>query len=408
MTAAVVEWGRKVPAIGIVIGVWLLCIVLVLGNEPVSDEIAHLGQAIGFADGDFELDETITILPGYHAVIAVPLALFGSESADIARFTTMAIALVGLWLMHEATREGTESFVENGKALQWALIPVAAPYAFLIFTDQLAAVTTLGVWLLLRRDRITEAGLAATLAVLVRQTNLGWVAVMCAVDLVVRSGSLGAAWATLRNPRHLVRYWSFLIPIGIVLAILVDTGTVAIGDTDIHRVGVYVENPLFMVMVCGGLFWPLLLDRVPPAGRALRVWGGAAIAAVVVYLALWDPDHVFNAFGGTRFARNWLLTNSIERVPVQVVLLVALVFGFFVLSHLRLPAHVAVVFYPLAVLPVVLQELVEQRYYIVPLMLLQILRRPGSARAERLLLAWWAAVMVAIAVAMFGVDKLVI
>ena len=75
------ERRRTGPAL-LVGAVWLLCIVLALGNTPVSDEIAHLGQALSFADGDFDLDETITILPGYHAVIAVPLAILDSTSAD--------------------------------------------------------------------------------------------------------------------------------------------------------------------------------------------------------------------------------------------------------------------------------------------------------------------------------------
>ena len=91
------------PAVAALV-VWVLALVMVLGNVPVSDEVQHLAQAVGFSDGDFDLDDTITILPGYHAVIAAPLALLGSASADVARVTTMLVAALGVWVMHRATR----------------------------------------------------------------------------------------------------------------------------------------------------------------------------------------------------------------------------------------------------------------------------------------------------------------
>ncbi len=392
--------------------IWLLGLSLVLGNNPVSDEVQHLGQAVGFADGDFELDDTITMLPGYHVVIAVPLAATGSESADVARVAGVVIGLAGIAGVHLATRRrGRRSWAEiasNERALQWALLPVAAPYAFLVYTDQLAALTVLAIWILLRHDRTEWAGIAALVAVCVRQTNIVWAAILCLVDLAVRTGSLREAVAAAVRPATLRRYWTFAIPIGIVVAILATQGTVAIGDTDIHRVGFYPENALFMVMVCGGLFWPLLLNSAAPPAERGRLWVASAVVAGAVYLLAWDPDHVFNQFGGTKFVRNWLLINSTDRAPVRVLLLVALMFGMFVLARIELAESIPYWFFALSALALIPQQLVEQRYYMVPILFLLIFRKPSTVRAERLLLAWWAVVTVAIMVAMFGLERIVI
>ena len=143
-----------------------------------SDEIHHFRQIRGFCEGDYTLNPRVTTIPGYHVVSALVGRLTGDCSTQQMRLVNTVIGLLSVAAFLAAIRAaGSQAPV--ARTLQYFFLPVLLPYHFFVYADSISLLANLATLALLLRGRFLLAGLAGSLAILVRQTNVVWLALVC-------------------------------------------------------------------------------------------------------------------------------------------------------------------------------------------------------------------------------------
>jgi alpha-1,2-glucosyltransferase len=369
-----------------------------LRSPVIADEPLHHQQILAIAAGNWALHPWIATLPGYHALTAVVVALLGSETQSAVR---AASSLLGLLLCIPAFAIAAARLGgERDAALRMAgvvLLPILFPYLFLIYTDAVALAAVLfAVWAAERR-RHGLAGWLAVLSIGFRQTNAVWLLWLCARYLAdVRPWRDGNA-----------RPWSAWMPVvpfvlgtltfGVFVSV---NGGVALGDELNHPIdALHDENLFFLLLTAGLLFLPIHVAQAAETWRSTRESLGRA-RAVALALALgacflvgFQSDHPYNAlpYHVHNDVAMWLnhIGNRIAVAPLVVWTAYSLCAA--------IASRREAILWALATVVVLAPAwMIEQRYYIVALVVWVLLRKRLPPWLEGVQLVWTA--MLAIAV----------
>jgi len=156
-----------------VIAAYLLGMQLNLSNGCTVDEIHHYSQIKMFAEGEFDIYWKLTVLPGYHAIVAAMAWLAGDHSLATVRALSQLLCFPAIILFFLCARE-------LGKAnrfslsLLFFLSPLVFHFFFLLYTEIPSLLFLLGALLLTLKRRYQLAGLVVLLSLLLRQTNVIW------------------------------------------------------------------------------------------------------------------------------------------------------------------------------------------------------------------------------------------
>jgi hypothetical protein len=409
------------------------------------DEAGHQLAVERLSRGEWPSASYLVMLPGYHALLALPSALLG-PSLRLSRFLTLLLSLATLFLLASAgrRRDGPEG---EARVLLLAFLPIYFPYTSLVYTDSAAILFIVGaLWAQVHR-RYRLSALSLLLACLVRQSSLVWGGFLVAWNILearreardqvgdaarrpsapgrddppgTESGdgivadeenrALPAATGRVahrpsrpsEDGRLLPRIGWQLVVIGLVGAVLLLAGNLLSQGIPENRPRPNIGN-LFLISLLVVLFWvPVWLDRARSlAGRLVDAVrsrpGGAAAGAVlsllVALLLAWTYDnwHIWNQ--DPAFLRNAPLVLMQEHPPLRlagagIVLLAAwLVIGYVRTVPERAMLSLVGIFTLIFLLP---HSLVEARYAIVPFLLADFFTGTGPALRWRLT-AWYAA-----------------
>ena len=191
------------------------------------------------------------------------------------------------------------------RTFQYLFLPVLLPYHFLVYADSISLLANLVTLALMLRGRFALAGLAGSLAILVRQTNVVWLALVCLAawmdDPAVRAGPRPlTAW--------LRRAWTALLGLAGFAAFVLWNGGVAVGGRGAFKAGLHTGNVFLFLALYFVLFLPGNAAAIRRRARQLArpfFWVLLA-AAYAVFLATFRVDHPFNKFEG--FLRNEMLS----------------------------------------------------------------------------------------------------
>ncbi|HKW44074.1 MAG TPA: hypothetical protein VJN22_00370, partial [Candidatus Eremiobacteraceae bacterium] len=188
-------------ALGIGLGVlYAVAIVVSLHGTTRGDELYHYAQIHLFRHGDFRvLDYYLTTIPGYHLAVAALLRLGGLDTLGAARAITALFGLAAAAAFH-SLRSRTQPGTESLATAQFLVLPVLAPFFFLVYTDVLALALVLWATVATMRGKHVLSALAISAALLVRQSDVVWAGFLAAL----------AIWAHVRErrsiePRELAR-----------------------------------------------------------------------------------------------------------------------------------------------------------------------------------------------------------
>lgn len=367
-----------------------------------SDEMFHVPQIQGFCHADFSLDSAITMLPGFHAVLALAGSALHDCSAPTLR-TLNAALLVAVCFVALRILITLHSRVAIPRALALCFLPLLFPYGFVVYTDVLGLLVALWALLLWLQHRHVTAGLVASVAVLVRQTNIAMPLLFVALAWLERDRHLGL----IAQARALLRTcWSSALGLAAFGAFVLYNGGIAVGDQSRHALGVQVGNlyfALFLVPLTAaapGLF-ELWRRRT-----ALRSWLFAAtlVASYLVYRHYFKVEHEYNH--QHHFLHNELLMRVARHKRTLNLFFAPIALGLAIMWTSSWSRAAFRVWLLLAAAMMVPESLIEPRYALLPIALFMLMRKDSSPSAERLGAALNAAMSVTLVLMMARADLL--
>jgi alpha-1,2-glucosyltransferase len=343
-----------------------------------SDEIHHYRQISGFCLGDYTPNPRVTTIPGYHVVSALVGRATGDCSLQRMRLVNAVIGVLSVAAFFAAARAAGAA-APLARTFQYLFLPILLPYHFLVYADSISLLANLVTLALLLRRRHALAGLAGSLAILVRQTNVVWLALVCLAawmdDPEVREDPRPfAAW--------LRRAWTALLGFAGFAAFVAWNGGVAVGGRGAFKAGFHTGNVFLFLALYFVLCLPANVAAFRRrAGRLARpLFWVLLAAAYVVFLATFRVDHPFNKFEG--FLRNEMLSLVVSSPLWKHVFFAFAALGLASLyvTRLRRPSFYAI--YPLALATLLPLRLIEHRYGLPALVLLLVCREDDPAPVE--------------------------
>jgi len=395
-------------------------VVVVLGalsifaGHPIADEAGHHLPAIRqFYEGDWSRPEHLPMLPAYHAFAAVAATHFGANLIVLRGLSTAM--MIGAILFYRAALRQRAVDDRGHALLHFAWLPLLLPFAVLVYTESASMLCLTAALYLHSRRRLELSGLALLLACLIRQSNVVWVVVLAALAMIECGEGTSALGApdVAHGPRHprrrvAARLWGHAV-VAILAGIwfLADPAGARAVEANRPR---FNPAQFYLFALAVILLWaPVWIGRLGGELRALRTWSkrtparsvGAillGIAATALLAVLFQNPHPWNE--NPRYFRNLPLMAMAQSWPARLTvsgLIVAaapIVVRFTLAQPTRRMLGLVWLFTLLFLVP---HSLAEPRYYVVPVVLLNLLTRFTASQARAMTL-WCAATTVAVVV----------
>ncbi|MCE2595964.1 Dol-P-Glc:Glc(2)Man(9)GlcNAc(2)-PP-Dol alpha-1,2-glucosyltransferase [Motilimonas cestriensis] len=368
------------------------------------DEHPHYGQIGMFLRGDLSQHPSLTTIPGYHATMAFIGKHLHLSGPNHIRLISLLTVLASVVVMYFCLRK-TAPKAALPRSLAFFFLPVMFPYNFLIYTHSLSMLTIIAAVYFYLDKRLWWCAAMFALSLLVRQTNIIWVAAI-AMMFVFDTWQQQGQHVTFQLKKWLIKLLPFIALFSAFSAFVVINGGVAIGDANSHPVGMSVGN-LYFYMFCFFLvFLPIILRhskryvavlkqsatlKLEIKDREYQVPVSLAwlVAAFFIgYMLLFKVVHPYNLLSG--FVHNTIplyFTSSPLLKATWLLPILATVAGAFVLKLSRPSAYIL---YPFFVALLLLHPMIEHRYYIPAMGLLLVFLSDQGKKIEWLQLGYFA------------------
>ncbi|XP_043471670.1 putative Dol-P-Glc:Glc(2)Man(9)GlcNAc(2)-PP-Dol alpha-1,2-glucosyltransferase [Leptopilina heterotoma] len=256
------------------------------------DEVFHIPQTQRYCDGNFtSWDPKITTLPGVYLITTIFLAPFGFCNETIfIRSTNLIATFLNFFLISSICRlkNSQDSLINLVSSYNIVLFPPLFFWFFLYYTDVFSVTMILAVNLLHLQGRIKSSALAGVVSVIVRQTNIIWVALIGIEEVLnflelkaekslsgdVRNSSKHLQWLldtiNVQVRRGLLSFLKFsmeilsaltpYIIVGILfLAFIVWNGDIVVGDRTAHVPTIHVPQLFYFFAFTFCFAWPYML-----------------------------------------------------------------------------------------------------------------------------------------------------
>ena len=374
----------------------LVWAVKILPDEQLADEGFHWTQIVTFINGG-DFSTYISTMPGYHLCMTYLMKALSwmkvipPESLPAARCLNWVLslpALVCFYLMVRKSGEGNSTAL----SLQLYLSPIIFPFFFLVYTDLTSLSLVLLSLLLTLERRHRLAATVAGISILFRQTNVMWLFLFWLLALSdtgfssnLRTKGLGALRpAEIAGPlRKTYMFFMFCL---LFAAFVVINGGVAMGDAESHSLKRLYPTQVFLLLcTLFFLFLPMHLKNVPAIWRMLKAQPLLPFLGTVlyaVYMITFDATHDYNY--NEFYMRNWLLSWLRESALHRTLLFIPMLLAFYSLLLTPLRERRYYWFYPVVIVYLLPIGLIEPRYFIVPIVLFMLFRKPLDERLEYL------------------------
>jgi len=343
-----------------------LVVALLVHNKPGwgDEDWGHLPQIMAFVEGSWEIKPWLPYFPGYHLVIAGLAKIFDVDSLPGVRTLTLLVSLPSVWVFYLCAKT-LDYRTSTLRTLQYFFLPIIFPFFFLVYTDAFALLLVLLSLYAFLSERFALSGVTAATSLLVRQTNIIWLA-MLFVMIYLEENGLSFSLRSLKQ--HCRRHWIFSVSLIAFLVFIVWNGGAVLNTASMSAfhpsTALKTGNLFFSLVVFFMIFLPSILHNLRRGIRAVRSEPGSIVLLLIVCLIYWltfAADHP--AQRSDWFLRNRFL-HFVEATQARRALLL-LPIGLSLISlrvtRLRRPSlYVLYGAWPLSLLPI---WLIEQRYY---------------------------------------------
>ncbi len=374
--------------------------------RALSDESFNFRQITRFLNGDWSLEPTMNAIPGYQAVVALVMKVFGKRGIFSARLVSTGISYAGVLVFYLLTWKlyGRPSLV---KTLQFALFPLLFPFFPLVYMDILGLVLVLLALYLVLWRRNSLAGLVGILSILARTNNIAWFAFLFvwvvydhyALDWSAKFWTAQFWRPVLQKPLELLRLtWAFWLGfVAFALFLILNKG-IALSDNNMQPLFKFsLGNLYYDLFLFAFLFLPLNLANVGRIGRLLwnRKWVLPALLLLFgLYFLTFHPDHPWNLAEPDYYPRNQLLMLTTDSNFWRAAFFLPVAFGLLALAVTRLREQRFYWLYPFTLLGLLPFWLIEPRYAFVPFSLYILFKGEQSPLVEWLVVGLYALVAV--------------
>lgn len=356
------------------------------GAPLLVDEKTHYPQIIEFSQGRLAPSPYLAMLPGFHWLMALFVFVTGADSVAVVRLVNSLFGMLSVvvFVLAERTVRGRASPV--GLA-QYVFFPLLYPFFFLIYTDVLSLLLVLTAFLFHEKKRALAAACFGIASMIVRQNNIVWFAFLFLLTLHGRCGFRirSADWKLLLKDSA-----GFMAGIAAFAVFSMLNRGFALADR-LHSpsFSFHVENVVVLLFIFFFLFLPqnIAASRkiARMAARRPELVLLASASALAVYGLFFRVDHPYNIVDPANF--QYFLSNrllaffmsspwrkALFTIPALYSLL-ALAVTDFEKSEYRL-------LIPFTLLFLVPSWLIEPRYYIIPIVFYQLMRKQGPLSCE--------------------------
>ena len=370
----------------------------ILPAKPIADELIHLPQIQSFMAGSMVLNGIVAMPPGFHLTIASIANLLGLQELRELRVINAAITLICplLFWMYLASEK---SKLPTLRSTQILLSPIIWPFFFLLYTDLSSLLLILAGMVLIERRHFKIAVLVCTFSLTFRQNNIFWTALIWlfamgdsfSISSLLEDRKSSFNDFLMKIVPALKKTFLFVTPL-IAFAIFVFlNGGVAMGNKDLHQAsGLYPTQVFFCLLVFWLVLLPLHINNLGSIFALLkaRPWLILLLAALgVAYHLSFDISHPYN-FPSDYFVRNWVLYKLKDHQYWRLIAFIPMAWTLLSLIVTSLEKRSYYWLYPITLASLLPVHLIEQRYYIIPLVLLMLFRVPMSKKWESILLIW--------------------
>ena len=321
-------------------------------------------------------------MPGYHAVMATFVAITGNDSVFSLRAATLIFGFLTI-MMFFMILNNTASQFKYLRTLQFATLPLVFVFFYLIYTDILSLLFILVMIYFSNRKQYILAGIFGICSMLIRQNNIIWISIVPFMYFLDHWNIQGVSDLIKETIKKM---WVFILALFLFILFIIVNDGVAVGDASSHPAFKFSTGNLFFFLFCVFVFFlPFQIYYLKEVFvfvyKNRIVW----VASFLIFLVYWytfNPDHPYNALAPHYFLRNLILTKITQSDFFKLLFFMPVLYSVWLLYLMPLRNKVYYLLYPLTVLFLTPSWLIEQRYYIIPVVLFLIFRKPLSKPVE--------------------------
>lgn len=366
---------------------------LLIFNTPwLSDEYHHKQQINYFQAGNFVVAPSLTVIPGYHIIMFTFITILNVQPEDIG-----AMRMIGAILLTLLTIPIIYGITKNiKKTLQIYLFPTFFSFYFILYTDMMSLAFVLLAWYLFIKDKPTLSGIAALIAITIRQNNLVWLGMMMIIPLIQLYPIIQRQWKPYNKQKinetmnnlvkyYIKKYWMYIIDCILFLAFVIYNGGIIIYDRAYHPLAPHVTNIWFALFTMFFLFLPLILYKAKEIIEYVKKPEGAGIAILLtlIIIGTYSNTHWYNLLTNVGFVKNTILqwgdlnylTKFLYAIPCVITAL------WLCITKIKNKMAYTILFFSVFVL---IDWMVDMRYFMIPVAFFLIYREEQNQKEENI------------------------
>lgn len=361
----------------VAIMLWLS--IISFGSSKYADEGDHARLIHRLVNGNYKMLSSITTIPGYHVVIATIASLTGGTSTGQMRLISLILSLLSIGAFYLVAGKLDAAADVPPKILQYVFFPISFLYFPLIYTDIFSLLLVLLAFYFALSRKYQWSSIFSLLALAVRQTNIIWVFFLWTYTYVAENGF---SFSPKKIYAHMRKSPGYAVVVALFMIFIWLNKGVAVGDREMQQVGFYMGNIYFFLALVGILFLPATLFSIMKDWRVIfkkNVVFGAAIGMLlaVLFVVFRPVLHEYNFKPG--FLRDIILLLAYHRfvwIYAGVIFL-----GCLTLALMKF-RKMSFLIFPFAFASLIPSMLVEQRYFIIPLVFILLFRKELGTKIE--------------------------
>ena len=385
----------KILSLSLIVG-FLVSFLIVIQKPLYVDEITHFSAISNFCKFNFSFPDFLTTIPGYHFFGGLFGALTDCTEGFIRFFNLLASFAAIIVFFYLAKEIAPKNYKE--KSLLFSLLPILFPFFFLIYTDVLSLLFVLLMFYSAVKEKYALSGIFGLLSFVVRQNNIIWVLF---VGFYLFFGLKGNLSSKLRKSfsagfvKNILPYVAVLVIAGVLFAKM---GGFALGDRAQHPT--FFIGPMNIFTLLFFFFWINLPENVLNSRKIfskISSLGCKKIAALIAIFTLFyiffmltfRVDHVYNNYEIYHyFLRNKILHLFDSSAILRSAFFLCALYASLSLAVTKFKEKRQHLVYLFSGLFLALSWLIENRYFIVPFVLINLFAL-REKKVERYLIIWY-------------------
>jgi len=357
----------------LIVLVFLLSFLSIKDSVLLVDEVPHFWQIEDFYEKNYSVNPDQTLIPGFHMFMAGVGKVGGGVNKVFLRGVITCLALLSVFLVYLITKKNHGN-VALIKTLEYLFIPILFPFFFLIYSDLLSLLFVLAMYYFYLKKKLLLSGIFGLISILIRQNNVLWVGF---IFLLIYYDDFGIKIKWNKMFDFIKKTWLFILVFLLFISYVLITGGIAFGDTDAHPGGIHFGNIYFMLFLMFFFFLPLHIANVKEALKKIRDWKWLVFIVVFFgfFMLTFINNHPYNIGWGDYFLRNMILIFFSQTVLLKSLFFIPVLGTVLSLSVTKLANKKYYLLYPLTLLFLLPSWLIEERYYLIPIVLFVLFKR---------------------------------